>query len=753
MRRIWTSLLLVLIVAAMAQPAWAQDSTPVAETVTPTIEASSTPRPEPTATPTPEPTQTPMATPAATEEPVVPAAASPTSVPSGVVDNGDGSYTLTANPGDIADLDLSSLLPSGGMYFQQIVSLSATIVSVEGPCYEYSPVFYLNQFVPSPPTQGILVEIGDPANNFACSTGPTGNLIQSGPRFGQYHTDQSGGPAVGYGFDYNTALAVLHGSILTGMKFRLENDGGGTETQSVTIRDIAITVAPLADLTVTVNLCQTSDPDALARQVDYALAAFEPAAAVACTALDPTGIPITTSLLDANGDTFGSFNAVAQSDGSVSPAPNPGSATSLQFSEGFFGTTSEPLAIPSGGGGTAAITIYTTGEPGSITLRSVNAFGRGGLQGATFALYRTNCTGTPLMTGTTDSNGDLTFSIVADGTYCVANLAGAPGFPLIDPVTGVVVSAGSAVDLGELPVQSPPGPVKIKFIDGNTIKPVPGVCAALYRSAGYPDGTPSGLITATQCDDDGDGSVVLNAPLEVTFEVVMVSGPLDYLVGPPVQDIVTADDLPNGVTASQYLSGGNTGAVLTLVAQHCTVSDPAEAGTTITVLPDTTTQLAATECTPLDASFSFVPFGLESAYPPLTMTTVAGTVTRSDLPWTGDEVGTWRPNTFHALVDNLRPGASGESASFDLPDSGARIIVITVSEVPGTPTPTVTATATVTPEPTQPAPTPTPSGTVVALPNTGSGSSGGETGWLYAALLMLTITALGLAGRAARRSH
>ena len=131
MRRIWTSLLLVLIVAALAQPARAQDSTPIAETETPVTEPSGTPLPEPTATPSPEPTetQTPAATPGATEEPVVPAAASPTATPpSGVVDNGDGSYTITANPGDNADLDLSSLLPSGGIYFQQIVSLSATIV-------------------------------------------------------------------------------------------------------------------------------------------------------------------------------------------------------------------------------------------------------------------------------------------------------------------------------------------------------------------------------------------------------------------------------------------------------------------------------------------------------------------------------------------------------------------------------------------------------------------------------------------------
>lgn len=747
-----TRMLLVLAIMAsvfMRSPAgFAQESTAgtpipeVTETVTPESSPTETSTPEATATVTAEASATAEstaseATPTATEEGVVPAAASPTATPhSGVVDNGDGSYTLTANPGDVVDLDLSSLLPSGGVLFQQISSLSATLIDVEGDCDPYSPVFYLYDTA-NELNQGILVELGDPANGFACTTGPTGNLMQSGPRFGQYHTNESGdGPEQGYGFDYATAVGVLQGSVLNVLKLRLEpSPTAGPIT--ITIADINLTTTPLADLAVAVQLCQTNDADALERKVDYTLDPFGPAAAPDCTALDPAGVPIYTEVLDADGDVAGTFDSTAQSDGTISPIVTVGSAGLIRFREGVYFTTSETLEIPSGGGANVGITIYVPGPLGSITFRNVNAINQAGLWGAVFAIYpNATCEGTPNTTSISNKDGDVLFTPVPVGTFCISTVKPAKGYPSLAPITDIEVGPGEAVDLGTYETEPPLAPVIVYVLDEDTNQPVPGACAALYRDAGTLEDPPTGLIAPEACDTDGDGAITLSAPLDVTFYAYITRPPVTYLVGSVGEGIITPDNLPHGVTVQQTLTGGNNGAVLNVTSQTCEVSDPADAGTVITVEGDGATPVATAGCTPLDASFSFVPFGTGGGYDPMVVTTSGGTGTLTGLPWTGSIVFPYRPNTLHAIVDDLRPGASGVSATFDFPEDGLRSIAITIYAAPGTPTPTTT----VTPDPT---PTPAPSSTVVALPNTGAGNSAGEGAWL-AGLLLTLLGAIGL---------
>ncbi|CAN5606744.1 hypothetical protein BH09CHL1_BH09CHL1_02280 [soil metagenome] len=684
----------------------------------------------PIAVPTVAPTETVDVSP--TLEPAAEASPTDTQV-SGVVDNGDGSYTLTANAGDVTDLDLSALMPAGGISFAQLVALSATIVSVDGPCSSISPVFYLNDFSENSPTQGVLIAIGDPGNAFACSTGATGNLIENGSRFFTYHPDQSGGPSDG---SYASMLNWLGDTNLPGMKVRLDNSEGSS-TASITIGDISLLTAPTAILNVSVLLCQTSDADALAREVDYALDPFGPAAVPDCTSLDPSGIPISTSLLDANGNAFATFDAVAQSDGSISPTVDLGSATFMQFSEGLFGTTSDPLTIPAGGGANVGITIYVSGVPGSIALRNVNAVGLGGLGGATFALYRESCEGSPIATGTTDSGGNVLFSPLIDGTYCIANTVASPGFPLIDPVPNIVVASGQAVNLGNLESEPPLVPVTIRLSDQNASGAiVPGACVALYHSAGFPDGTPTGLLAPKTCDDDGDGKVVLPIALGIPFEVTILTMPLGYAWYAPIVGNTSSGDLPNGIELTQDVWSGVPNGAIAITAWFCTVSDSADAGTSITVETDTGTPTADPGCSPLDASFTLAPFGVESGYAPIHVTTVNG-VASAALPQTGDAIDPGDPHTLHAIVDDQRPGASGVSATFDVPTDGesARQIVIVVSalEIPATPI----GSATVAPEPTI-----TPTHGVVALPNTGAGEDSSSGSLPMIAVLLAVFGAL-----------
>ena len=733
--------------AAQESPA----STPIAEpteTITPVIDPTGTPEVEPTETPTIE------VTPPATSASFEPAAASPTATPeSGIIDHGDGSYTINASPGDIVDLDLSSLIPSGGITFDQVISLSATILAVDAPCSYASPAFYFSDFTPGTDVQGLLVVVGDPENNFLCTVGPTGNLISNGARFGQYHPDQEG--SGGYGMDYATALSAIGNTNLPGLKFRLDNSGNDS-VASITIGDIAVAFAPTAALNVSVQLCETSDADALARRVDYTLDPFEPSALPDCTMLDPTGIPITTNLLDANGTLFATVASVAQSDGSINPIPDLGSSISMQFGEGVYGTLSDPVLVPSGGGVNVGIAIYTAGVPGSIALQNVNAVGLGGLSGAVFALYRSSCTGIPLATGTTDSNGELLFSPVLDGTYCIANVTASPGFPLIDPVTDIVVTSGEAVNLGNLVSQPPYAPVTLFLVNGETNVNVPGGCAALYLSSGYPFGTPSGLVAPKACDDDGNGSIVFEAPLGVSFSSIILSAPIGFHWFAPVEGEITTSDLPGGITLDYLVRPGNTEGALDLTSQRCEVSDPSDVTTTITIEDDAATPTTAGGCEPLDASFTLKLFGLESDYAPIVVTTSDGRATITGLPLTGDAAGVSWPNTLHAIVDDLRPGASGVSAAFDLPEEGAREMLITVYALPATPTPTTTTTAVATPSSTAtsvptPAPTktPAPGSTVVALPNTGSGHGAGDSAWL-AGIVLTLLGASGIA-LAARR--
>jgi hypothetical protein len=754
---------LLLVLAVMASmllhspPAPAQ--APIVGTPIPDVTETITPESSPTATSTPDTTATVTAgpttpaeseaTPTATEQTLAPAEASPSATPqSGVVDNGDGSYTITANPDDVVDLDLTSLLPSGGISFQQIVSLSATLLDVEGDCDEFSPVFSLDNG-PDSLNQGILVELGDPNNEFACSLGPTGNLMQSGSRFAQYHTNESGGPERGYGFDYATAVEVLQGSVLTHMVLRLSPTPVEPRI-SITVADIAISLAPLADLTVAVQLCQTNDADALARQVDYTLDAFGPAAAPDCTMLDPTGIPIFTDVLDANGEVAGTFDSTAQSDGTISPAVIVGSAGSIRFGEGVYYTSSDALAIPEGGGANAGITIYVPGPLGSIALRNVNAITGNGVWGAVFALYpNATCTGTPNTTANSDKGGNLLFTTVPAGTFCISNTTPASGYPLLAQISNIEVGPGEAVDLGTFNTDPPLAPVIVNMVDTDTLQPVPGACAALYRSLGDPTKPPSGLVAPEACDTDGDGSITFSAPLDVEFEVYAIP-PVTYLAYTYGSGVITPDDLAHGITVEQDLTNGNNGAVLTVISQTCPTSDPVDAGTVITVEGDGATPIATAGCTTLDASFSFAPFGADSGYAPMVVTTSGGVGTLSGLPWTGSIVFPAIPNTLHAIVDDLRPGASGVSATFEFPDDGLLSIAITVYALPSTPTPTATATPTAALSPTPATistPTPASAGAVVALPNTGSGTGREANGWRYATLLMLALPALWVAGR------
>jgi hypothetical protein len=698
----------------------------------------------PIAVPTVAPTETVEATP-----PVEPAAAaSPTATPvSGVVDNGDGTYTLTATPGNSVDLDLSSLLPADGIVFGQLVWLSATIVTVEGSCGNESTAFYLNDFSDNAPTQGVLIAIGDPGNNFACSTGATGNLIESGPRFFTYHPDQSGGPSDG---SYASMLNWIGNTNLPGMKFRLDNSEGDA-TLAITIGDFSILTAPTATLNVTVQLCQTSDADALARKVDYTLDPFGPAAVADCTPLDPGGIPITTSLLDANGEAFASFDAVAQSDGSISAVPNLGSATSMQFGEGLFGTTSDSLAIPSGGGANVGITLYVSGLPGSVTVGLVNSISNGGLSGSTFALYLNDCSGAPIRTVTTDDNGNAVFPLVLDGTYCVAQTAPRTGYPPIAAIPPFTLSGGQAVVLGPFSSIPPTATLTVNFVDSyNNNAPVPNICAGIFRNSGFPFGTPSGELAPIQCDTDGDAAIVFSVPIDVSFEVTVRVLPLGFVVGGSVIGRLGPGDLSGGPALTQDVYGDYAGSgPVDIMSFFCQVGDASEAQVVIEVDDGSqpgATPIPTTGCTPFDAAFSVVPYGIGNGYAPITVSTVDGVGTLQ-VPYTGDFVGGVVPNTLHAFVDDARSGASGEAATFELPSDGVSPAKITVLiyDVPVTPTATATAdptsTSTVTPAAT---PTPTPMSTVVTLPNTGSGSNGGDATWMVTALLGL-LGAIGIA--------
>lgn len=95
------------------------------------------------------------------------------------------------------------------------------------------------------------------------------------------------------------------------------------------------------------------------------------------------------------------------------------------------------------------------------------------------------------------------------------------------------------------------------------------------------------------------------------------------------------------------------------------MSDPADAGTTITVEPDTGTPAADPDCSHLDASFTLVPYGVDSGYAPIGVTTVNG-VAAAGLPQTGDAIDPGDPHSLHAIVDDQRPGASGISAEFGM---------------------------------------------------------------------------------------
>lgn len=704
----------------------------VTETVTPTIEPTSA-----IEIPVSE------ATPTATEEAVIPAAASPSATPvSGVVDNGDGSYTLTANPGDTIDLDLSSMLPAGGITFGQIVSLSATILSVTGPCNNLGPVFYLNDFSDNAPTQGVTIALGDPSNGFACNTGATGNLIDSGARFFTYHSDQSGGPSDG---SYGSMLEWLGSTNLPGMKFRLGNEG--SSAISITARDFAISVAPVATLNVSVQLCQTNDQDALARKVDYALDPFGPAAVPNCTELDPSGIPVTTSLLDGNGAVIAAFAAETQADGSLSSTPNLASATSMQFGEGLFGTTSDPLAIPSGGGANIGITLYVTGLPGSVSLTLVNSITNGGLSGSIFALYLNDCTGTPIRTTTTDDKGNAAFKQLLDGTYCVAQTAPRTGYQSIAPIPPFTVSAGQAVALGPFASAPPTATLTVNFVDSdNSNAPVPHICAGIYEHSGFPFGTPSGELAPIQCDTDGDAAIAYAVPIDVPFEVTVRVLPLGFAVGGSVNGMLSPNNLSGGSALTQDVFGSYTGSgPVDITSFFCQVGDPSQARVEIAVddgdRPDAT-PIPTSGCTPFDATFSVVPYGIGSGYAPITVSTIGGAGSLH-VPYTGEIVGAVVPNTLHAFIDDARPGASGQSATFELPSDGVSPakIAILIYDVPATPTATATATteptATITATPFATA-TPTPVSTVVALPNTGAGNGAGNSAWLAGFLLMLT---------------
>jgi hypothetical protein len=757
-------LLVVLVMlgcfAAGAHISAAQDppaGTPipdVTETVTPDTSLTPTSTPEATEPATAEPAA-PQETPAASATPVAtgaaidPAAASPTATPtSGVVDNGDGSYTLTANPGDLVDLDLSSMLPAGGITFGQIVSLSATIVSVDGACSDTGPVFYLNDFDPNAPTQGVTIALGNPDNGFACATGPTGNLIGSGARFFTYHPDQSGGPADG---SYSSMLTWLGDTNLPGMKFRIDNEGSAPI--SVTARDFAISLAPIATLNVAVQLCQTSDADALAREVDYTLDPFGPAAVTDCTMLDPTGIPVTTTLLDAEGAVIAAFAAETQADGSLSAVPSLASATSLRFSEGLFGTTSDPLAIPSGGGANVGIRLYVSGLPGSASLSLVNAITNGGLRGSTFALYANDCTGTPIRTATTDDTGSLTFNLLLDGTYCAAQTAPRTGYPAIAPIPPFTIHDGQSVVLGPFASDPPQAPLTVHFQDeNNDDAPAPGICAGIYQHSGFPLGTPSGELAPIQCDTDNDGSIQYLVAIDVPFEVTVRVLPLSWVVGGSAQGQLGPDDLQgSGGVITQLVISDYAGAGDVDVASFfCPVTDASEAHVELSAIdgsvPDAT-PIPTTGCSSLDATFQVVPFGIASGYAPITIWTRDGGAVLQ-LPYTGDAVGGVVPNTLHAFVDNQRPGASGQSVTFEIPSDGVTPAQITIlvygMESPPTPEPTLTATptpkptgeATLTPVATVP-PSPTPGGTVVALPNTGAGGTGGSDPWLLASVMVL----------------
>lgn len=745
--RLLLTLIIVVSLFASVQTVSAQESpasTPIVETVTPEPEPSGTPVSEPTETPEPTPTAT------ATEATVVPAAASPTATPAtGVVDNGDGTYTLTAGAGQVVDLDLSTLIPSGGITFDQIVSLSATIVSVDGSCANPGPVFYLNDFSDDAPTQGVLIAIGDPGNNFACSTGATGNLIESGPRFFTYHPDQSGGPSDG---SYSSMLEWLGNTNLPGMKFRLDN-GQGDSTLSITIGDFSISLAPTATLNVTVQLCQTSDTDALARKVDYTLDPFGPAAVPDCTPLDPGGIAITTSLLDANGDVFASFDAESQSDGSISPVAQLGSAISMQFSEGLFGTTSDSLAIPYGGGANVGITLYVVGLPGSVTVNLVNSITNGGLNGSTFALYLTDCTGTPIRTATTDDSGNAIFKLVLDGTYCVAQTAPRTGYPPIVPISPFTVSAGQAVVLGPIASIPPTATLTVNFVDAdNNDAPVPHICAGIFQHSGFPDQPPSGELAPIQCDTDGDAEIAYTVPIDVSFEVTVRVLPLGWVVGGPVVGKLSPDNLSGGGALTQEVFGGLSGSgPVDITSFFCQIGDPSQAHVEIAVDDGDkpgATPIPTTGCAPFDATFSVVPYGIGNGYAPITVSTVGGAASLQ-VPYTGEVVGGVVPNTLHAFIDNVRPGASEQSATFELPSDGVSPanITILIYDVVVTPTPTTTATVEPTATGTATAvftPTPIPASTVVALPNTGSGNTAGDSAWLIGVLLAL-LGAIGIA--------
>jgi hypothetical protein len=784
MKRIRTIRLLVVLVmlgcfVSSTRISLAQDSpagTPIpdaTETVTPETGLTPTSTPEATEPAPAEPTapaETPAApaTPSATGEALVPAAASPTATttPSGVVENGDGSYTLTANPGDMVDLDLSPMIPEGGITLGQIISLSATIVSVTGSCSSVGPVFYLNDFSEDAPTQGVTITLGDPDNSFACNTGATGNLIGSGARFFTYHADQSGGPSDG---SYGSMLAWLGNTNLPGMKFRLDNEG--SSAISITARDFAISVAPVATLNVSVRLCQTSDQAALARQVDYALDPFGPAAVPDCTMLDPTGIPVTTRLLDSNGVAIAALDAETQTDGSLSALPSLASATSMEFSEGLFGTTSDPLAIPYGGGANVGITLYVVGLPGSASLSLVNSITNGGLSGSTFFLYANECAGTPIRTATTDDTGAITFKQLLDGTYCVAQTTPRTGYPAIAPIPPFTINSGQSVVLGPFASDPPQAPLTVHFKDNNNDNaPAPGICAGIYQHSGFPDASPSGELAPIQCDSDNDGSMQYLVAIDVPFEVTVRVLPLGWVVGGSVEGQLSPDDLhgDGGVLTQLVFSGGGGAGEVEIASVFCPVTDPGQARVELGVIDGrvpSATPIQTTGCSPLDATFQVVPYGLDSGYAPITIWTRDGGAVLV-LPYTGDVVGGVVPNTLHAFVDNQRPGASGQSVAFEIPGDGvtpAQIAILVYgTEPPPTPEPTLTPTATpaptgvatLTPVSTAPS-SPTPGGTVVALPNTGSGHSAGGSAWLAGLLLML-VGAIGVAlaarSRGARRA-
>ncbi|MGH2550136.1 MAG: MSCRAMM family protein [Thermomicrobiales bacterium] len=690
----------------------------------------------PIAVPTVAPTKTVEVTP--TIEPA--AEASPTATPvSGVVDNGDGSYTLTANAGDVTDLDLSALLPSGGITFDQLVSLSATIVSVDGSCGNSSPVFYLNDFGDDAPTQGLLIAIGDPGNSFACSPGATGNLIENGLRFFTYHPDQSGGPSDG---SYQSMVNWIGNTNLPGMKFRLDNSDGSSPA-SITIGDFSMLTAPTATLNVTVQLCQTSDAGALTRKVDYTLDPFGPAAVPDCTPLDPSGIPIATSLLDTNGDVFATFDATAQSDGSISPTIDLGSATSLQFGEGLFGTISNPLAIPSGGGANVGITLYVAGLPGSVTVGLVNSITNSGLSGSTFSLYFDDCSGTPIRTATTDNSGNAVFNLVLDGTYCVAQTAPRSGYQPIAPIPPFTVSGGQAVVLGPFASAPPTATLTVNFVDSyNGNAPVPHICAGIFEHSGFPDGTPTGELAPIQCDTDGDAAIAYTVPIDVSFEVTVRVLPLGWVVGGSAVGKLSPDNLSGGSALTQDVYGGYSGSgPVDITSLFCPVSDASQAQVVIEIDDGDqpgATPIPTTGCAPFDAAFSVVPYGIGNGYTPITVSTVDGAGSLQ-LPYTGEVVGSVLPNTLHAFIDDARGGASGQSATFELPSDGispAKITIV-IYGVPISPTATATAepTATITTTPDSTT-TPVPLSTVVALPNTGAGGNSSSGSISMVALLL-----------------